>query len=146
MADIQNYDEGLDYCEVSFDNMLKGRRRDAERLVLRHDKRFCALEIDDSTGEVSEELQKHSDFVQTSGLRDIEQNALLIDVDGAIDQLPDLQRQILHLARRGYPMYSEDQQTPCISKILKKSDKTVRTHFQQAITTIQSILKGEKIP
>jgi DNA-directed RNA polymerase specialized sigma24 family protein len=145
MADRQNYDEHLDPCEVCFDKILKRRRLDAERFILRRNKRCSILEINDSTGEVIEELQKHGGSVQANSLRDIERNALLSDVDEAIEQLPDLQRQILHLDRCGYPMYSEDSQTSCISKMLKKSDKTVRSHYQQAITTLQSILNGKKI-
>ena len=143
--DHQNYDERLDICEICFDKMLMRRRFDARRHVQR--RQCSALEIDDSTGEVSEELQKCGGSVQTNSLRDIERNVQRLDLDEAIDQLPDLQRQILHLHyRRNYPMHSEDPKTQCISKILKKSDKTVRIHHQQAIATLQSILNGEKKP
>lgn len=145
MADRQNYDERLDACEVCFDKVLKRRRLDAERLVLRRNKRCDALEINEATGDVTEELQKHGGSLQANSFRDIEQNARRFDVDEAIDQLPGLQRQILHLYRRGYPMYSEDPKTPCISKMLNKADKTVRSHYQQAIRTLQSTLNEEKI-
>lgn len=145
MEDRKSYDERLDACEVCFDKVLKKRRLDAERLVLRRNKRFSALEISDSTGEVVDGSQKHDGSVQTNDLRDIERNVRQLDVDEAIGLLPDIQRQILHLDRRGYPMYSENPQTPCISKMLKKSDKTVRSHYRQAVTALQTILNEEKI-
>lgn len=144
MADRQKYEERLDACEVCFDKILMCRRLDAQRMVLRRNERTSALEVEESTGEVCEELRDQGGSIQTNDLRDIERNARRIDVDAAIDQLLDLQRQILHLVRRGYPLYSENPTTFCVSKALKKSDKTIRSHHQQAIATIKSILNGEK--
>ncbi|MGA2446234.1 MAG: DNA-binding response regulator [Opitutaceae bacterium] len=143
MSDRQSYDAGLDAWEVCFDKTLKRRRFDAQRKVLRYNKRTPALEVDDSTGDVSEELRNQGGSLQTNDLREIERDARRIDVDAAIDQLPDLQRQILRLVRRGFPLYSKDPNTFCVSKALEKSDKTIRSHHQQAIATIKSIIDGE---
>ncbi|MBL9187492.1 MAG: sigma-70 family RNA polymerase sigma factor [Opitutaceae bacterium] len=144
MADRAKYDERLDALETCFDKIIKLRRVDATRGALRRHERYPVLDMDDSTGEVSKDLQDQGGSVQTNGLREIERLARRIDIDAAMDQLPALQRQILHLALRGLPRYSEDPSTLCIAKALGKSDKTIRTHLDLAITTVISILSGEK--
>ena len=146
LSEKQGYDERLDACEVCFDKVLRRRRADAWRMICRREKRMPALEMNESTGEVAEGIQKQGGSVQCNSVRDIDRNVLRMDVDAAIDQLPDLQRQIMHLDRRGYAIYSENPGTPCISKILKKSEKTIHSHHQQAITTITAIVNGEKKP
>jgi len=67
-------------------------------------------------------------------------------LDEAIDSLPEFQRRIVVMWRQDIPIESNDPSVESISKVLGKSEKTVRTHRDKAFASLKLRLerKGKK--
>ncbi len=59
----------------------------------------------------------------------------------AIDSLPEFQRRIVEMLRQEIPIESKDPSISSISKVLGKTEKTIRTHRDKAFTTLRSHLE-----
>lgn len=143
-ADLQAYNEQLDFWEVRFNRALKLRLLDAKKKVARQKKRASPIEIDETRGEMSADFVKEIIPMDGFGLEFLERPDDREAIEEAIDALPTVQFQVVHLVRKGLPLYSEKPDVWCASKALGLSDKTVRKHFQLAIDTLKSTIHGEK--
>jgi len=144
--DRQAYVEQLDYFEVRFNEALVNLFRDAKKKVWRREGRTGPFGTDDETGELLPEMEKAIGLVEPFDAAKLERMEDRAGLGPAINTLLPLQRRILELNRLGMPFYSENPQVMTISKAVGKSDKTVRTHFQHALLTLNAILNGEKSP
>lgn len=142
--DRQAYVEQLDYFEVRFNEALVNLFRDAKKKVWRKEKRTGPLETDDETGELLPQMEEALGLVEPFDAAKLERAEYRSRLGPAINTLPSLQRRIIELDRLGMPIYSENPQVMTISKALGKSDKTIRTHRQHALLTLNAILNGEK--
>ena len=64
-------------------------------------------------------------------------------LDDAIDRLPELQRRIVVMWRQDIPIESNDPSVESISKVLGKSEKTIRTHRDRAFASLKRFLEGK---
>ncbi|OAT54155.1 hypothetical protein M989_01770 [Kluyvera georgiana ATCC 51603] len=65
-------------------------------------------------------------------------------MDAAINALPPLQQRIVEMWRQEIPIISKDPNEMTISKALKKSDKTIRTHRDYAFATLRKRLEEKE--
>ena len=140
------YVEQLDYFEVRFNDALINLFRDAKKKVWRKEKWNSPIETDAETGELLPQLEEAIGLVEPFDAAKLERAEYRALLGPAIATLPALQRRILELDRLEMPRYSENPHVMTISKALGKSDKTIHTHRQLALFTLNNILNGGKSP
>jgi hypothetical protein len=141
--DRAEYYERLDFFELRFDRALRMLRLDGKKKVWRKERHNTPFEIDGDTGELTPEFQKMVEKVEPFDLRQLERADYRARLGPAIESLPQLQRQIVEMARLGIPFHSENPDTMTMAKALGKSDKTIRNHHKMALLSLGAILKGE---
>lgn len=146
MKDRQEYFEGLDIYEVRFAMALKKLRLDAQRKVYPKDNPLESIEIDHETGEIAPEVEQASGTFNPFDSAATANFDYLLRLDKAIDGLPELQKTIVVMIRNEFPIESKEPEVVNISKTLKKTPKTIRTHRDHAYATLRAaLMKGEKV-
>lgn len=135
--DILDYSERLDFYEVRFMRAVKTLKIDAYRKVKGDDEGKESIESEEENGalrrEVEEAIQSYNPFEpQILSITDYQ-----FELDSAIEKLPDLQKRILQLLKLGIPIDSIDPNVVTISKTMKRSEKTIRTHRDKAFATLR---------
>lgn len=143
VSDRHSPNESLDFYEVRFGSAVKTLKIDGERQFQREKDKKAPLEIDPELGEISKEAEKSVDSLDSELFNQLDDPDYRNRFDAAIDLLEPMQRQIIHLWSLGYPFHSEDPAVRSISKVLKKSDKTVRTHCKLAFIRLRESLSEE---
>lgn len=142
--DFLDYAEQLDFYEVRFMLAVKTLRISVYREVMRDEKGKETLESDDEEGGLKKEVEEAA-----AGYNPFDPQVLSVadyrfELDSAIEKLPDLQKRILQLLKLDMPIDSIDPNIVTISKVLKKSEKTIRTHRDKAFATIRRrLIRGD---
>lgn len=139
-ADRADYVDKLDYFEVRFDGGLASLRRDAQEQAWRDENRSQALEYDEESGELSEEVEKAAGAYDPFAAANFDDPAYRLRLEAAIDALPPEQSRIIHMLREGYPIDPKDKEVMSIPKALGRSEKTVRTYRDKAFATIRAAM------
>lgn len=137
------YVEKLDFFEVRFDKMLQGFRLDALEQVRRAEDRSAAID-DDASGDPLVDVERAAGSFALFSKSEIAKLDYRSALDAAIESLPLLQQRILELWKNDIPFDSIDPDARTIAKILNKSDRTVRTHFQKACESLRKVLTREE--
>lgn len=141
--DIMQDCNHLDYFEIRFASAVASLRKDAYRDVKREQDRRVAIESEDEdVSEFSIEIETAAgsyDPFDTENYLNINYRFALLE---AIEELPDLQRRIIQMIMKDIPIYSEKDSVLTISKVLGKSDKTIRTQRDKAYKKLQFKLEG----
>lgn len=139
------YVERLDFFEVNFLGGLAKLKLDAQEKAWKEENRNTELEADDDSGEIGAEVE------QAAGTYDPFDPSVLDDyiyrsrLDAAMDKLPPLQKRIIEMLRKEIPIESIDPNIATISKSLGKSEKTIRTHRDNAFAQLRVLLtRGAK--
>lgn len=135
----------LDYFEVRFDGALASLRRDAQKQAWRDENRSAPLEYDTETGEFSEDVERAAgsfDLTEALGIDDPDYRSRW---EAAIDNLPREQMRIIQMLREGFPIDSKDPDITTISKVLGRSEKTIRTHRDKAFAALREALPGDDL-
>lgn len=142
LVDKASYEEKLDYYEVNFNQSIKFDRLDAQRRVWTLENRTQELgnEDDEISPEVERSIQSYDPF----DAYELDRENYRRNLDGAIDTLPPLQRRIIEMLRLDIPITSKDANEITISKALKKSEKTIRTHRDLAFATLRKRLEEKE--
>lgn len=142
-SDQADYDEDLDYYEVSFDQAIKFDRIDAWRSVMGH----AAKRVSMTTGDEEERLTAEVKSALTKLARDAfvknEEKNYLKESLRAISQLPEKEREVMLYMMKQYPIESADPSVMSISSILECTPKTVQNRLKSARSKIKKML-GEK--
>lgn len=142
-ADRSTYSERLDYFEVRFDGALASLRRDAQEKFWREENRSIPLDDDDETGELSPEVERAAaENFDPFALFDVEDLDFRMRLDAAIDDLPPVQRRILEMLDKGFPIDSKEDGVITIAKTLDRSEKTIRNQRDKAYATLRAKLIG----
>jgi DNA-directed RNA polymerase specialized sigma24 family protein len=143
--DRNEYLDKLDYYEINFNDALKKLRQDAREQVWRDEKRSTSL-YNEETGELSDAVERAAgslDPFDSSALADPHYRSCLF---AAIDTLPPDQRRIVEMIRQEIPIESKDPDMLTITKVLKKSEKTIRIHRDKAYAALRTALtNGETL-
>jgi hypothetical protein len=142
LADKICYDERLDYYEVNFNQSIKYDRLDAERQVWGVENRTQELGTEDE--EISPEVEEAIESYDPFDVYELDKENYRRRLDAAINALPPLQRCIVEMWRQEIPIISKDPNEMTISKALKKSDKTIRTHRDYAFATLRKRLEEKE--
>jgi hypothetical protein len=144
-ADRNNYSEKLDYFEIRFDSAMARLRADACREVLPDAKRSVPLEINQETGELLSEVERTGEGFDPFNPTKLSSLDYRLSLDSAIDVLTVEKRRIVEMIKLGIPIDSKEPGVVTIAKTLGKSEKTVRTHRDEAFAELYAWLtKGEK--
>ena len=138
-ADRADHVDKLDYFEVRFDGAVASLRRDAQEQAWRDENRSQALEYDDS-GELSPEVEAAAGAHDPFSASDFDDADYRLRLDAAIEALPTEQSRIIHMMRQGFPIDSKEPDVVTISKVLGRSEKTVRTYRDKAFAALRAAM------
>jgi DNA-directed RNA polymerase specialized sigma24 family protein len=144
LSDRNLYDDRLDYYEVNFNSAVAADRRDANDRHWKQENRTAEIETED--GEVSTQVESAVGNYDPFNADELDKKDYRLLLDEAIDSLPEFQRRIVVMWRQDIPIESNDPSIESISKVLGKSEKTVRTHRDKAFASLKLRLerKGKK--
>lgn len=139
------YVERLDFFEVCFQRGLAKLKCTAQKKAWKEENRNTELQANEDSGEIDAEVE------QAVGSYDPFDPSVLDDyiyrsrLDAAMDELPPLQKRIIEMWRQEIPIDSIDPNAVTISKVLGKSEKTIRTHRDNAFARLRVLLtRGTK--
>lgn len=139
LSDREQYDERLDFYEVNFNRAIAADRRDANDRHWKHENRTVELETED--GEVTAQVESAVGDFDPFDPDELDKKDYRLLLDDAIDKLPELQRRIVVMWRQDMPIESNDPSIESISKVLRKSEKTIRTHRDKAFASLKRFLE-----
>ena len=144
VGDRSVYAEKLDYYEVRFNHAMAAMRADAQREILPDAKRSALLEVDQETGVLSGKVERADESFDPFNPAKLRSADYRSSLDAAIDALTPDHRRIVEMIRLEIPIDSQEPNVLTISKVLKKSEKTIRTYRDEAYAHLQAWLtKGE---
>ncbi len=135
LSDRKQYDDRLDYYEVNFNGAVAADRRDANDRHWKHENRTAELETQD--GEVSAQVESAVGDYDPFDADELDKKGYRLLLDEAIDSLPEFQRRIVVMWRQDIPIDSNDPSVESISKVLGRSEKTIRTHRDKAFVSLK---------
>lgn len=135
LSDRKLYDERLDYYEINFNGAVAADRRDANDRHWKHENRTTELETED--GEISAMVESAVGDYDPFDADELDKKYYRLILDEAIDSLPEFQRRIVVMLRQDIPIESKDPSIESISKVLGKSEKTIRTHRDKAFASLK---------
>jgi len=135
LSDRKEYDGRLDYYEINFNSAVASDRHDANGRHWKHENRTAELEDDD--GEVSTKVEAAAGEYDPFNADALDKKDYRLLLDDAIDSLPEFQRRIVVMWREDIPIESNDPSVESISKVLGKSEKTIRTHRDKAFAALK---------
>lgn len=138
LSDRAEYDDRLDYYEVNFYQAIAMARIDASTRHWIHENRSEVLGSDEEG--VSERVEVAAGSYDPFDADELDKKDYRLMLDDAIDTLPELQRRIVEMWRQEIPIESNDPAVDSISKVLGKSEKTIRTHRDKAFASLQMYL------
>lgn len=133
LSDRVSYDDRLDYYEINFNSAIARDRKDASARHWKHENRSEELFTDDASLAAGETISGYDPF----DTHDLDQKSYRLQLDNAIDGLPEIQRRIIEMLLQDIPIDSQDPSAVTISKALGKSEKTIRTHRDKAFATLR---------
>lgn len=133
----------LDFFEIRFNRSLVNLRRDVQRRIYPEKNLHAPLEFVDGTGEPNEEVEIAARNFGLLSISEINDPVFRLAFDSAISKLPFEQRVIFHLIDSGIPIDSNDESVETISKLLKKSEKTIRNHRDKGRIALLRDLEGD---
>jgi len=139
LSDRDGYDDRLDYYEVNFNSAIAWDRQDASTRHWTHENRNDELGSDEV--EVSDRVDAAAGDYDPFEADELDKKYYRLWLDDAIDSLPEFQRRIVEMLRQEIPIESKDPSISSISKVLGKTEKTIRTHRDKAFATLRSHLE-----
>lgn len=139
LSDRGEYDERFDYYEVNFNSAIAKARLDASNRHWMHENRNDELGSDDAG--VSERMEAALGDYDPFDADELDKKDYRLLLDDAIDSLPEFQRRIVEMWRQEIPIESKDPSVDSISKVLGKTEKTIRTHRDKAFASLRMRLE-----
>ena len=139
-----DYVEGLDFYEIRFSRALKMLRIDAEKKVRRRQDPLEPLEIDEDTGDFSPEVEKSTAVFDPFAPQNLQSSDYKSNLDAAISDLPVIEKAIVEMIRKGFPIESKEPGMVNISNVLKRTPKTIATHRDKAYAKLRARLTKEE--
>lgn len=144
LSDRDGYDDRLDYYEVNFNSAIAWDRQDASARHWTHENRSDELGSDDA--EVSDRVEAAVGGYDPFDAGELDKKDYRLRLDDAIDSLPEFQRRIVEMLRQEIPIESKDPSVSSISKVLGKTEKTIRTHRDKAFVSLKLRLERRGRP
>lgn len=135
LSDRDGYDDRLDYYEINFSSAIATARQDASNRHWAHENRSNELSSDEEV--VSERVDAAAGEYDPFDADELDKKDYRLLLDDAIDSLPEFQRRIVEMWRQEIPIESKDPSVVTISKVLGKTEKTIRTHRDKAFASLR---------
>jgi hypothetical protein len=135
LSDRDAYDDRLDYYEVNFNHALATARTDSSNRHWKHENR--SDELGSGEVEISEWVETAVGNYDPFDADELDKKNYRLLLEDAIESLPKLQRRIVEMWRQEIPIESKDPSAISISKVLDKSEKTIRTHRDKAFASLR---------
>jgi len=135
-----SYVEDLDIYEIVFNQAVFFRRIDAQRKAWKEENRSIKLEVNEDSLEIAPEIEKMAGHYDPFNAEEIQDNLYRLRLADAINQLPPPQNTIMEMLRQGIQIDSQDPTIDTISKLLCKSEKTIRTQRDKAFAKLRILL------
>lgn len=135
LSDRAGYDNRLDYYEVNFNSAIARDRQDASTRHWAHENRKDELGSDEV--EVFDRVDAAAGDYDPFEAGELDKKDYRLWLDDAIDRLPEFQRRIVEMLRQEIPIESKDPSIASISKVLGKTEKTIRTHRDKAFASLR---------
>lgn len=135
LSDRDGYDDRLDYYEINFNAAIAKARQDASNRHWKHENRNDELGSDEVG--VSERVEAAIGDYDPFDADELDKKDYRLLLDDAIDSLPEFQRRIVEMWRQEIPIESKDPSVVTISKVLGKTEKTIRTHRDKAFASLR---------
>ena len=134
----------LDFFEVRFDMAFDRFRKSVLRQIGPSSVLTEPLSTDGEAGqEISREVEEAAADFMGGDPQKIDDPAFRLELDAAIDKLPDDQRRVVGLLRQGFQIDSKDPNIMTIAKMLQCDERTVRNRRDRAYKTLKSALQEE---
>lgn len=134
----------LDFFEVRFDLAFARFRKSVLRQVGPSSVLTESLSADGGEGpDISREVEDAAADFLGGDPQKIDDPAFRLELDTAIDALPDDQRRVVGLLRQGFQIDSKDPNIMTIAKMLQCDERTVRNRRDRAYKTLKSVLQEE---
>lgn len=134
----------LDFFEVRFDLAFARFRKSVLRQIGPSSVLTEPLSTDGEGGQdISREVEEAAADFLGGDPQKIDDPAFRLELDAAIDALPDDQRRVVGLLRQGFLTHSEDPNIMTISKMLNCDQRTVRNRKARAYKTLRAALGGD---
>lgn len=144
-TDYLEYCDRLDYFEIRFASGVASLRKDGYRQVGRIDARQVALESnEDGESKILPKVEQAAGSYNPFDPKILDVADYQFALPEAIENLPDIQRRILHMMMQDIPIDSIDPKVQTISKALGKVEKTIRNQRDRAFATLQRKLRGDQ--
>lgn len=142
--DVMDYCKRLDFFEIRFARGVASLRKDAYRAVRRDQTRHVPIDSDEDEGnELSPEVEEAAASYNPFDPENFSIADYRVALLEAIEELPDLQRRIIHMTMKDIPIYSEKDSVLTIAKALGRADKTIRNQRDKAFATLRRKLAGD---
>ena len=134
----------LDFFEVRFDLALARFRKTVLRQIGPTSVVTVPLSTDGDEGQdISLEVEAAAADFLGGAPEKIDDPAFRLELDAAIDALPDDQRRVVGLLRQGFQIDSKDPNIMTIAKMLKCDERTVRNRRDRACKTLRAALQED---
>ncbi|KAG1083990.1 hypothetical protein G6F57_019766 [Rhizopus arrhizus] len=134
----------LDFFEVRFDLAFARFRKTVLRQIGPASVLTVPLSTDDDEGQdISPEVEAAAADFLGGDPQKIDDPAFRLELDAAIDALPDDQRRVVGLLRQGFQIDSKDPNIMTIAKMLQCDERTVRNRRDRAYKTLRSVLQED---
>jgi DNA-directed RNA polymerase specialized sigma24 family protein len=134
----------LDFFEVRFDLAFARFRKTVLRQIGPASVVTVPLSTDGEDGQhISPEVEAAAADILGGDPQKIDDPAFRLELDAAIDALPDDQRRVVGLLRQGFQIDSKDPNIMNIAKMLQCDERTVRNRRDRAYKTLRSVLQED---
>lgn len=140
-ADRVSYVDKLDYFEVRFDGAVAKLRCDAWR----SENVSMPLAYEEESGELLPEVEEAAAGGNLLARAESEHPVYRLSLNAAIVALPPEQRRVIHLLNQGFPIDSQEPDVMTITRVLGKSEKTIRNYRDKARAALRpTMAAGEQ--
>lgn len=143
LADQISYDERLDYFEVNFNGAFASDKLDARKKIQNRDNLTQGL-YDEDEEDILSEVENAIESYDPFDPNELDKEYYRRSLNEAITFLSPLQQRIVIMWCHDIPIISKDPNEMTISKSLKKSDKTIRTHRDSAFAILRKRMENRE--
>ncbi|MGQ3054124.1 MAG: RNA polymerase sigma factor [Roseateles sp.] len=134
----------LDFFEVRFDLAFARFRKSVLRQIGPSSVLTEPLSTESEEGQdISREIEEAAADFLGGDPQKIDDPAFRLELEAAIDALPDDQRRVVGLLRQGFLTHSEDPKIMTISNMLNCDQRTVRNRKARAYKALKAALEGD---
>ena len=101
---------------------------------------------DDETGELTEEVERAAQDLNPFASWDMENMVFRSRLEAAIESSLPEQRTVIEMLRQGFPIDSKEPDVMTISRVLGRSEKTIRNYRDRAFAALRDDLSDGDVP